>query len=266
MADFGNGKNILLLDVSDSRILDNIIDTTNDGIHSNGYLENILIEGNIISTRFNVVDPLAHDDSIQLRSTRIDGLMFRRNILANSDQNIFQQSLGSGPWRNISVLGNLSIQAKGGSDFQGKHFLFGSVENVRVEGNTLVTLNGGYAHGVHMTVGGSFTVKGNIFYNSLYMSKASGSNSDYNFFYDTSAKQVITGYNSLASYQAANPGTDPHSREGNVLFVDEAAQDFRLRALSPALNAGSPLADLATDLDGVMRPASGAWDIGAYEQ
>ncbi len=58
-----------------------------------------------------------------------------------------------------------------------------------------------------------------------------------------------------------NPVVDPK-------LVDVAAEDYRLKADSPALNAGLPSASLTTnhDFDGVARPQGAAHDIGAFER
>jgi hypothetical protein len=48
-------------------------------------------------------------------------------------------------------------------------------------------------------------------------------------------------------------------------FVDEANYNFHLLAGSPAINAGTAIAEVTTDFDGVLRPRSGAYDIGAFE-
>jgi hypothetical protein len=52
------------------------------------------------------------------------------------------------------------------------------------------------------------------------------------------------------------------------LFVNSTAAGFdaHLSAGSPAINAGLNLSSsFTTDLDGTVRPASGAWDLGAYK-
>ena len=49
------------------------------------------------------------------------------------------------------------------------------------------------------------------------------------------------------------------------LFLDGEARDFRLSPLSPAVDAGATLVEIATDSDGVPRPQGSAFDIGAHE-
>lgn len=48
-------------------------------------------------------------------------------------------------------------------------------------------------------------------------------------------------------------------------FVNIAAENFRVIATSPAVNAGLTLAEVTTDIDGGARPTGGSYDIGAYE-
>ena len=70
----------------------------------------------------------------------------------------------------------------------------------------------------------------------------------------------------LAQWQAAT-GNDLNSFVANAaaLFVNPAANDYRLKVGSPAINAGANAFGSAADIAGLPRPAGGLVDIGAYE-
>jgi hypothetical protein len=53
---------------------------------------------------------------------------------------------------------------------------------------------------------------------------------------------------------------------GASSFVDAARNDYRLSAGSPAIDAGTTIADVAVDRLSVRRPQGRAYDIGAYER
>src|SRR5205823_4195363 len=65
----------------------------------------------------------------------------------------------------------------------------------------------------------------------------------------------------------AATGQDAHSvaSTATALFQNPLADDRRLLANGPAVNAGTSLGAPATDIDGKQRPAGAAVDIGAYE-
>jgi hypothetical protein len=69
------------------------------------------------------------------------------------------------------------------------------------------------------------------------------------------------GQISLASWQSST------SQDGDILTSDPLlTETYRLGASSPAIGEGENLsAFFTTDADGNTRPASGAWDIGAYQ-
>ncbi|HKE46941.1 MAG TPA: right-handed parallel beta-helix repeat-containing protein [Rhodanobacteraceae bacterium] len=62
-------------------------------------------------------------------------------------------------------------------------------------------------------------------------------------------------------------GLDAHSFFATPaqLFLDASHNDYRLSPTSPAIDHGTTLADVPTDLLGVTRPQGAAYDVGAYE-
>ncbi len=59
--------------------------------------------------------------------------------------------------------------------------------------------------------------------------------------------------------------TDTAAITGNPRFVNAAAADFHVQSQSAAVDAGTALAQVATDKDGVARPKGPVYDVGAYE-
>jgi len=70
-------------------------------------------------------------------------------------------------------------------------------------------------------------------------------------------------WNNTENYASAVPGA--HDISLDPLFVDAANGDFHLQASSPAINAGTALAEVTTDILGAGRPQGAGYDIGAYE-
>jgi hypothetical protein len=50
----------------------------------------------------------------------------------------------------------------------------------------------------------------------------------------------------------------------NPLFINPAADDYHIRAGSPAIDAGSNVG-MTTDIEGTRRPQGAGYDIGPYE-
>jgi len=92
-----------------------------------------------------------------------------------------------------------------------------------------------------------------------------GFQSDYNVVLDRFSPDGDSTILDLAAWQML--GYDAHSLVSSPaqVFVDPAAKDFRLKAGSPAIDAGANLPDVPTDLAGNPRPAGSAFDVGAYE-
>ena len=93
-----------------------------------------------------------------------------------------------------------------------------------------------------------------------------GFNSDYNAVVSRFTKDDGATFQTLAQWQAAT-GNDLHSfvSTAAALFVNPAANDYRLKSGSPGINVGSNAFAPASDIAGLPRPAGGLVDIGAYE-
>ncbi len=151
-----------------------------------------------------------------------------------------------------------------------------------IVGNTIVFDPGAGYYAVSI-ISGSGASSGNRLYNNILWRQGAGIRgsviiddaalvgfrSDYN---------VVSGQFNLDPVNESEPvsfaqwqsitGQDRNSvvvAEPTQLFVNMAAQDFRLRAGSAAANAGVNMAELPADILGALRPAGGRTDIGAYE-
>jgi len=91
----------------------------------------------------------------------------------------------------------------------------------------------------------------------------------------TYATGVLTvDFNDFFSCTSGVP-SQTHPVTGNPLFVN-AASDWHLQTGSPAINAGTPITNIArygggtfsglnVTMDGVLRPVGSNWDLGVYE-
>ncbi|HEY2934020.1 MAG TPA: right-handed parallel beta-helix repeat-containing protein [Acidobacteriota bacterium] len=116
-------------------------------------------------------------------------------------------------------------------------------------------------------------VKNNILYTPrvdkgsilTYSSSVSGFESDYNIVVDRFSANG--GNTIIALSQWRTFGYDTHSilSTPDQLFVNPAANDYHLKAGSPAGNSGITLSEVPDDIEGVIRPRGTAYDIGCYE-
>jgi len=106
------------------------------------------------------------------------------------------------------------------------------------------------------------TFRGSI---STYSNSVSGFESDYNVVVNRFSIDEGGTNMSLASWQAL--GYDAHSliSTPTTLFTNPAANDFHLKSGSPAIGAGTTVAEVTDDMDGVPRPQGGTFDIGCFE-
>ncbi len=93
-----------------------------------------------------------------------------------------------------------------------------------------------------------------------------GFESDYNLVMDRFASDGTGDLRlSLSDWQSLGFDSNSKIASPEEIFVNVDAGDFRLKAGSPAIDAGTPLDLITSDLDSTLRPSGSAFDIGAYE-
>ena len=152
----------------------------------------------------------------------------------------------------------------------------GPVGNL-VYNNTIdMAADGRWALRIDSTVGTN-TVRDNIFYNHNPNHGAidftgptdiANTDSGYNTFgggnFAVTPDDGSTFY-TLAQWQAQNHEAHSFVAALSSLFVNAAADDYRLLATSPAIDTGQTLSTVTTDIEGNARPQGAASDIGCYE-
>lgn len=129
-----------------------------------------------------------------------------------------------------------------------------TVVNMRIENNTIVSTVGGYR--IIGCIGASasanvLSLKNNIIYSSIRIADFANFIHTNNFYYITTSAGV--GYTLGVGEKIVNPR-----------FMDLAGKDFRLKSISPAINAGIDL-KYDKDFNGITVPFGKAPDLGAYE-
>jgi len=127
------------------------------------------------------------------------------------------------------------------------------------------------------------TLRGNIFYTTentgslIYFSPVVQIVTDYNLYYSPGSSDAVLeaypgGVQRTFSAADVNDGTwsstiqtDQHSKYGDPLLVNPGAEDYRLRAGSPAIDAIPTSLAPSVDLEGKPRPQGSGADIGPYE-
>jgi len=153
--------------------------------------------------------------------------------------------------------------------------------NNRILNNTFVCTAGGtFCFYIHKYTAGlpegtNNNVLNNVLYNydttstrgSICIDTAAetGFQSDYNVVMNYFGLDDGATMDTLAQWRAL--GFDTHSIQAadTALFVNPGSNDYHLKTGSPAINAGTTLADCTDDKEGVSRPQGGAYDIGCYE-
>jgi hypothetical protein len=213
-------------------------------------VQNFLLEKSIL---YDSQDTVQHED--YLIADGSDGVI-RWNIMYNTEaQGIYVRTNGTAPWY---IYGNVLYQEKafdwhtryegsgGGVAICGSTVTpdLPAIKNVYAYNNVVV----GYRQAFSRIYSGA--AYNNIFYDN-YALDLSGVDHDYNWFSGNS--------NYGEAHGVAGGSACP--------FVNATAFDFHLSDISSAINRGKSLSiAYATDLEGKLRGADGAWDMGAYER
>jgi len=254
------------------------------GIYVNNSADNGVVRGNHIYSNVSLGVHM-NGDASQRALADSDGIMsnwvVEKNVSNNNGSNGFDGDGVNGTiWRNNLAYDNVS---------KGIHLccVDGSTNpaNDKVYNNTIVTQVGGYYcltfyKGKGNKPGGNNnSAMNNILYNYDIANSMRGSlmgvaawmstfTSNYNVVVNRFAVDDNKTRYTLAQWRTTF-GKDMNSTlclDAAALFVDPANKNFHLKSTSPAVNAGTTLADVTDDINGTARPIGSAYDAGCYEQ
>ncbi|HKQ57079.1 MAG TPA: choice-of-anchor Q domain-containing protein [Candidatus Eisenbacteria bacterium] len=177
--------------------------------------------------------------------------------------------IGPGGVESINISGNLVANITNGAGIEVGTEGRGSLRDINVFNNVVRGAKNAlllYAH-----PSGTGTATGVSFINNtVYLNSAYGIRIDYPAARASGlvARNNISHLNAYGNYSVS--GSPAVAADHNLLgidplFVNAVAGDLRLRAGSPAVDAGSPTGAPAVDFAGISRPQGAIFDIGAYE-
>jgi len=207
-----------------------------------------VIRGNFFhGTLFNEIGD-AHVDCFQTFDNNGEfahHVTFDGNVCYDFHQGFMGEAAYYGDISDLVFRNN--IFAHGGAWGMSVH----QIQNVTVVHNVFADIQ---YHGIGFRDGATGVVRNNIFYNA-------GSN-----YWASDGGSVEGSHNILYTTEGLIRPEDFPDDLVNVdpLFADPAADDYHIRADSPAIDAGMNMG-VTTDLEGTPRPQGGGYDIGAYE-
>jgi parallel beta-helix repeat protein len=241
--------------------------TDQHGIYMSGD-QNYVVRGNTLvgnnwdGLHLNIVDGVGTPNSGGL----IENNVIRGNTLSGMDI----EGVTNSVFRNNLVYGNV----KHGFTL---HNLDQTGPTPPCTGNLFVnnTAAGNGMFGIQMAAGGNTA---NTLYNNVFFSTSStygsigtsgtptGLVSDYNVVLNSFSTTLGQSKITLAQWQSQS-GQDTHSVVSSpaTVFTNAAANDYRLKTGSPAVDTGTANQAPAVDIVGTSRPQGAGTDVGAYE-
>ncbi len=257
-----------------------------------GNANNFVISGNSVLGVTNFTGTTGALSGIQIAFAVTNGTVTNNRIsninnLSASGTGAFGMQLGATPTTNILIANNFiwnvvaagsaTVNSNGhgitinGAATAGGYKIYHNSINLNTDqaSGTTAALNITSA----VVAAGALDVRNNIFANtqtagatrySVHSAAASNvfSTINYNDYFSTGSVGFLGGIRAtLAEWQAAT-GQDANSLAVDPLFVSPT--DLHIQAGSPMVNAGTPVAEVTTDIDGDARSATTP-DIGADE-
>jgi len=237
----------------------NLIERCGSGYSGGIYVDggrDIVIENNTITGCDLGIEIGAENAGIVAKNNVVRNNVVYRNRVVGIVFGGYSRSVGradSNVFRGNTLYKNATDAADGVGE------LWVQYGDANVVENNLIWSRGGADAGLANSMIASFNASsGNTFGYNLYYSEDGASAATFSM--------QGASFAGLAAWQAG--GYDPGALFGDPMCRDPQAADFHLTASSPAINAGNPLFTAAvgeTDLDGSVRVAATAVDIGADE-
>lgn len=267
-------------------------DNNTDGMEL--HAQYMTVAGNMISDNIDTNWATNHPDGIQLLAgtadtfTSVQHVLIYNNTIRNQTQNIFSEGTScsqSSDTQDISIFNNViyntmtTVNGVNMATLGGVNLMLKCSRDVYAVNNSLGNI-GSSGNSVHVQTcyDGSIHLQNNNIVNSVsygvYVEDpndiASGQ-FDYDSYYVTAVDNVIwnaTFYATFAAFKAAVATQEQHGISGNPSV---GAFPNPLPAVgSPLIGAGVNLTSLGIsalniDKNGIARPSSGAWTIGAFQ-
>jgi predicted outer membrane repeat protein len=193
----------------------------------------------------------------------LTNVIFRNNSVTGYGGGIFATS----PSANVATT-LINVLFEGNSALQGGGMAIANTEgplliNVTFANND--ALQGGGLYNANSLIANSATLHNSILWGNT---ASSGGNQIYNQSANPTLHYTLfaNGGNDVSG--SPNNPASSNNLNRDPLFVDPAGSDFRLSAISPAVNAGDNAqipGDVTTDLAGNARIQQGTVDMGAFE-
>jgi len=216
----------------------------------------LIVDGNLYNPQALTYDYAPSDDNRSVKIGACDSA--NTNFIGDIDEvTVYDHPLTALEVQQIYEDRKVAATDSGRSDDAVERIVFENNQYKVVEGGVSVITDGVTVN--NFTVTGTITANENCTIHNTIGYNSSGDS------ISIASGKTVTGQNNLFG-DAAKSGDGTYTDSGGTLWnadpLFRSATDYRLKAGSPAINAGTDVG-LTTDYDG--KPIRGVPDIGAYE-